>query len=237
MTVQNFEPRNKKRSFAEELRQQILSGILKPGDRLPSERELAERAGISRSSVNQGILELERAGFLHIIPRKGTYVADYLQNATADTLAAILSHSSDRVDASLFKDLMGLRILIEKECARIASCRVNSKAIEGLSERTEALFRAEENLADVVYEFHRYVVQLSGNSAYTVVFRSFEKMLRRMMQLHYSSRKELQKSLHYYDAIFSAISHGEGDKAEKLMGELLYDASDYLDRILRSRED
>ena len=48
----------------QEILTKILSGELKPGDRLPPERELAEAMGISRSSVNHGIMELENMGFL-----------------------------------------------------------------------------------------------------------------------------------------------------------------------------
>lgn len=234
--VQNFELKNKKETFSERLKYLILSGQLRPGDRLEPERELALRYGISRGSVNQAILDLERIGFLRIVPRKGTYVSEYLQNATPETLAAIMSFDSDMVESSLFRDLMALRILVEKECARLAGSRVNSRVIAELSERTEDIFRAGDDVADVVYEFHRYIVQLSGNSAYTVVFRSFETMLRSMIELHYSDKKEVQRSLPYYERIAAAISRGDGEEAEKIMSELLSEASSYLDRLLRGRE-
>ena len=48
--------------------------------------------GISRGSVNQGILDMARMGFLRIVPRRGTFVADYVRNATPETLAAIMSY-------------------------------------------------------------------------------------------------------------------------------------------------
>ena len=57
------ENKNRRASFMEIMKNQILSGELKPGDRLPPERELAEQLGFSRGSVNQGMLDLARMGF------------------------------------------------------------------------------------------------------------------------------------------------------------------------------
>lgn len=69
--MQTGEGKNLKASFINAMQAKILSGELKPGDRLPPERELAQQMGISRGSVNQGILDMERMGFLRIVPRKG----------------------------------------------------------------------------------------------------------------------------------------------------------------------
>ena len=91
-----------KAGFVEIMEAKIFSGELKPGDRLPPERELALQLGISRGSVNQGILDMARMGFLRIVPRRGTFVADYVRNATPETLAAIMSYDSALVDSALF---------------------------------------------------------------------------------------------------------------------------------------
>ncbi len=72
------EQKNRKASFIEIMKKQILSGERKPGDRLPPERELAAQLGFSRGSVNQGMLDLARMGFLRIVPRKGAFVAEYV---------------------------------------------------------------------------------------------------------------------------------------------------------------
>ena len=69
--MQTGERKNRKLSFIEIMKKQILSGERKPGDRLPPERELAAQLGFSRGSVNQGMLDLARMGFLRIVPRKG----------------------------------------------------------------------------------------------------------------------------------------------------------------------
>ena len=94
--------------------------------KIPPERILAEMLNVNRFTLRQCLEELIEEGKLYRKPRKGTYVAEYIQNATTETLTAIMSHNSDKVESSLFKDLMALRILVERECVRLASLNINS---------------------------------------------------------------------------------------------------------------
>lgn len=91
--MQTGEGKNLKANFINAMQAKILSGELKPGDRLPPERELAQQMGISRGSVNQGILDMERMGFLRIVPRKGTFVAEYVRRATPESLRLLQAHA------------------------------------------------------------------------------------------------------------------------------------------------
>ena len=81
--------------FIEQLEHLILSGKLQVGEKLPSERQLAEMMQVSRAVVNSGISELEKKGFLTVKPRSGTYVADFRRKGTLDIFVA------DRVDGEL----------------------------------------------------------------------------------------------------------------------------------------
>lgn len=66
-----------KELFVQQLECMILSGELRPGDRLPTERELADEMKISKTVVHEGLQELHRLGFLDIASRRGVTVADY----------------------------------------------------------------------------------------------------------------------------------------------------------------
>ena len=79
-----------KECFFESIKAKILSGELRPGEKLPSERELAESTGINKSAIHLAIKDLERTGFLSIVPRHGTYVADYVASGNYDTLHELL---------------------------------------------------------------------------------------------------------------------------------------------------
>ncbi len=230
--------RNLKKSFVDEMQSRILSGELRPGDRLPPERELAEQMGISRGSVNQGILDLERMGFLRVVPRKGTFVADYIKNATSLTIAAIMNYDSTMYDAELFRSFMELRILVERECVRLACLRMDKQARQLLDELTERIYSAEgEDLTEALYRFHYSITQLSGNAAYAIVFQSFELLLRNMIEAHYSNRNELQKCLPLYNRLADALRRGDAKEADAYLLKILGMASDYLDVMLREKEE
>ena len=72
----------------------ILSEELKIGEKLPPERDIAHKMQISRSVVNDGIAALSKMGFLTIVPRYGTYVADYKSHGTIDILVAIMKNGN-----------------------------------------------------------------------------------------------------------------------------------------------
>lgn len=78
--------------FIQQVEGAILSGQLKPGDRLPTERELADTMHISKTVVHEGLRELHRLGFLDIASRRGVTVADYAQTGSLETLMAIMDY-------------------------------------------------------------------------------------------------------------------------------------------------
>ncbi len=79
MQFQKISTPSLKDLFVKELENKILSGELKVGDKLPSERELASSMQVSRAVVNAGIAELEQKGFLIIKPRIGTFVENFIR--------------------------------------------------------------------------------------------------------------------------------------------------------------
>ena len=81
-----------KELFLTQMEETILSGELRPGDKLPSERELADTMDISKTVVHEGIRELSRRGFLDVASRKGVYVADYTSTGNLDTLFAMFRY-------------------------------------------------------------------------------------------------------------------------------------------------
>ena len=227
-----------KNEFIEIIIGRILSGALKPGDRLPPERELASQVGISRGSVNQGVLDLERMGFLRIVPRKGTYVAEYLKNATPETLSAIMGYDSDLISSYLFRDLMELRILIERECVRLACGRMGSDSIAALEARNAEIYKAEgTELINALYLYHNCIVKLSGNAAYLMIFQSFEKVIRNLIGAHYENKNELNKCLPFYSELSRALISQDAPGADEYISKILGFGSEYLNILLAQRED
>ncbi|MEN6340082.1 MAG: winged helix-turn-helix domain-containing protein, partial [Clostridiaceae bacterium] len=101
-----FIPESIRGQVARELERRIFSGELAIGERLPPERDLAKLLGVSRSLVNLAILDLESMGFVRIVPRQGTFVADYKTQSTPQMLLSLMTHGAEDANAELFASMM-----------------------------------------------------------------------------------------------------------------------------------
>ena len=102
-----------KELFIERIEGMILSGQLKPGERLPSERDLAEQMKISKTIVHIGLEDLARMGFLEVTPRRGTVVADFAESGNLETLNAILRYNGGKLDRQMVVSIIELRSAVE----------------------------------------------------------------------------------------------------------------------------
>ena len=97
----------------------ILSGQVEPGEKLPTEAELAENMHISKSAVHAGIKNLERIGFLRVSPRHGVYIADWAECGNVDTLISILKYRDGKLDKATTASLLQTRNAIEGLAVRL----------------------------------------------------------------------------------------------------------------------
>lgn len=92
MKANERDSRTEQERFIDRMLKEILGGQRNPGDRLPTESELAAQYDLRKTNVHLALKELERLGFLEIVPRHVTYVAPYWERANLETLAVIMSH-------------------------------------------------------------------------------------------------------------------------------------------------
>lgn len=196
------------------LLEKILSGGLQAGDWLPPERELAEQMGISRSSVNQAILQLSSQGFLEIVPRRGTVVRDYRKHPTPQSLAAVMTYGSTELDRDLFGNLMAFRLLIESECARLACRHIYESTFAEMSALMDRFAAGDGDPADTLYQFHYHLSQASGNIIYSMLFRAFEPLLRTLISRHYVLQSaDVQSSAQMYRTLLDCIRRKDEEQA------------------------
>lgn len=161
-----------------QIEQLILRGILRPGERLPSERDLSEKMGVSRPSLREAIADLESRGLLTTRKGSGVYVADVLGSAFSEPLIQLFaSHDEALFDYIAFRrDLEGLAA---ERAARLAS-ETDIKVISTIFKKMEAAHNkrnpAEESALDA--EFHMAIVEASHNVFMLHMMRSMFEMLR-----------------------------------------------------------
>jgi len=145
-----------------QIRELIISGTIKPGEKLPPERKLAEHLGVSRGQVREAINKLQIYGIVKVQPQSGTTVNGIGIVALEGLITDVL-----RIEKSDFKSLVDTRVLLEKEAARLAAINRTKNDLVQLS---NALDLYESKLQDdqVAVEedllFHIKIAEASKNS-------------------------------------------------------------------------
>lgn len=161
-----------------QIEQLILRGILRPGERLPPERELAERLKVSRPSLRDAISKLQVAGLLSAKPGAGVYVADVLGSAFAPALIELFGRHDEAVFdyLSFRRDMEGLAA---ERAAKFGSDTDLAvvQAVFGKMEAAHTKRDAEEE-AQLDAQFHMAIVEASHNVVMLHMMRSMYDLLR-----------------------------------------------------------
>ena len=199
-----------------EIVEHVKSGQLKPGDKLPTERDMSQMFGVGRSSIREAIKGLVLSGYLESAQGKGTFVRKDLPVNDLD-----LTHLQNSLVAEQIIELMELRIILECNAVKLAAQRARAQDIERI---TKALKRMQECQSDIKkfydpdFEFHVAIAEATQN-----------EMICEMMKLI------VEKSHEYYEKfmpdrlcppeqaistasrIVDCLKIGDGQKASEYM--------------------
>lgn len=162
--------------FIQQVEGLILSGQLRPGDRLPTERELADEMKISKTVVHEGLRELHRLGFLEVASRRGVTVADYAQTGNLETLLAIMQYNGGHLDKKTSHSLLAVRSYIECPALEALAEHHTEADLQKLEELQQEVKDAMDDLqamADALFRYHRTVAFLSGNTITPLILNAF----------------------------------------------------------------
>jgi GntR family transcriptional repressor for pyruvate dehydrogenase complex len=178
MPFQKIQSEKLSQSVVRQIELLILRGILRPGERLPAERELAERLDVSRPSLRDAVAELQERGLLVSRPGSGIFVADVLRSAFSPALVRLFgSHAEAVFDYIAFRrDLEGLAA---ERAARLAS-DTDLQIIAAVFDKMEAAHakRSPADEARLDAEFHMAVIEASHNVVMLHMMRSMYDLLR-----------------------------------------------------------
>lgn len=151
------------KTLADQIIKQIRFGNLKPGDVLPSQRELAKQFAVSLGSIREAIKILDVLGYLHVIQGKGTYISEHAQ--MVQEKAPVIENALEAVS---LRDLMKAREVVECHAAEMAAQNADKDSIRKL--RQIKSFRWSADLGtDAYYDndfrFHIAVAEASQNQA------------------------------------------------------------------------
>ncbi|PKQ10677.1 MAG: GntR family transcriptional regulator [Alphaproteobacteria bacterium HGW-Alphaproteobacteria-1] len=178
MPFEKVTPEKLSTAVTRQIEKLILRGILRPGERLPAERELAEKLGVSRPSLREAVADLQDKGLLSTRAGAGVYVADVLGSAFSPALIRLFAEHDEAVfDYIGFRrDLEGLAAC---RAARLAS-DTDLRVIQTIMDKMEAAHKktnpADEARLDA--EFHMAIIEASHNVIMLHMMRSIFQLLR-----------------------------------------------------------
>lgn len=233
-----FKPIRTKRLYqeiVEQIRELMTGGELKPGDKLLSERDLAERLQVSRPSVREAIRSLELMGFVEIRRGGGTFVRDTNADEIIRPLAMFLA-----VERSSLLEMFEVRRVFETAAATMAAERATAEeiarleaALAAMRERFNARDSEKGEEADV--DFHYAIAEATHNALLVRLFRTLSEEFSRAVSV---ARRELyehqdnpRKLVAQHRRIYLAIKRQDPESAARAMLEHL----DYAERELRKR--
>ena len=163
---------------AEQIEKRILEGELHKGDRLPTERELAEQFQVSRTAVREAMKSLAQKGLINMRPGRGTIVIDGASEALQNSIGLMMKLKLGEVGGS--DNLVEFRVILETEIAALAAARATEKELSAMREAIRVMddslndadaFISADNI------FHEALAQATQNALILILINSIVLLL------------------------------------------------------------
>ncbi len=223
VVIPNFKRTNLVQMVADALKENILSGKLKDGERLPTQEELAQQFGVSRTVMREALHTLSSFGLIESHQGRGTFV----RSPDTKTLMNPMFHALILDEAST-SELMETRYHLERIIARLAAKRISDAHIEslrGLITSMEGHIQ-ERNFESVVKEdllFHLQLATISNNS----ILKRIAETLREMMYTFLLQVSQIpgspERAFECHKRIFQALEKRDPNLAEEMMRQHMLD--------------
>lgn len=209
-----------------QIRDLIASGHLKPGDRLPSERSLAERLNVSRAYLRMAIQKLEFYGILKTLPQSGTIVAGIGLVALEGLITDVLD-----LEESDFTSLVETRVILETSAAKLAAERRTEEDILELKKAIDAYekkLKGNEIAVEEDLMFHLKIAEASKNNVLkSLMLIITPDIVKNNIKYNVCNEQTEFKAFQEHQKILECIIKQDGEAASLMMQEHLKDVLEF----------
>lgn len=204
--------------LASQLEAQIVGGQLPPGTKLPSERQLAERYGVSRPTVREVLGTLAERNLVEISPGRGSFVRDPRATDAAGYLDAHYRRSQ-----ATPRDLVEARTMLESTAAGLAAQRATPEDLAAMEQALAAFERSASVIDQARYDlaFHLAIARAAANPVIATMFGSITSLTLELMLRSLADAEVSRVSVPYHRRIAGAIAAREPATAKTAMAEHL----------------
>ena len=216
MTVEQLSSRRLYEQLAERIRHLILNGALTPGDKLPTERILAQDYGVSRTVVREAVKTLQQDGLVEVKAGLGTFVVDATDRAFVQSLRLLMSLNLNDNMA----DVVEIREILEVEMANLAATRARPVDIDQMQSAIAIMDENLDNVSEFIrqdHAFHLALARATQNAVMPLLISSIVDLLQRSRSRTALVDGSLQRGQGHHKQILQAIRQRDAAGAQKAM--------------------
>lgn len=196
----------------------ILDGELVPGDKLPGERTLCTRFGVTRPTLREALTRLQRDGWVRIQHGKPTVISNFKETGGLNVLSALAEHRDQSLE--FVEHLLEVRTLLAPTYVRAAYAEAPD-SVSVLLQNRPRLNDIASIFAHYDWKLHHGLSLCGPNPVYTFILNGFRSLSMKMGTLYFSSEAGQRLSLNFYNQLEEALNAKDPDKAYRVTQETM----------------
>jgi GntR family transcriptional regulator, transcriptional repressor for pyruvate dehydrogenase complex len=190
-----------------------------PGDKLPSERDLAAVFGMSRGAVREALIRLDTLRIVESRPKSGIYLQPYGAERSIEAMV-LFAETNTPLSAAEVAQSVELRSVLESEALRLACLRRTDEDLARLRlllAESEAAIAKGASLADLDAEFHKAIVAATHNDVLLRFINVFYLMSRKRRQVYFDAQAQGQRSHAQHVQLYQAIEAQDAEAGTQIL--------------------
>ena len=234
-----FVPLKTKRAFeevSEQIKELIFTGVFRPGDKLPAERELAAQFAVGRIVVREALRVLENSGFIYI--KQGSDGGAFVKEIGAAPVTQSIADMV-RLGKITFDHLAESRLAIEKMILEFVVRRADEEDLRLLKEnieQSERVLLTGVRATETNVGFHVLLAKASRNPLFEMIQESISRIVYTFLQRLKTDVAYSTRVVQYHKDIFRAIQRKDQTLAKKLMEEHILDVTNKLAQLAENKK-
>lgn len=212
------------------IQKQIMSGKIAAGDKLPTERELAENFHVNRATVREALRKLENLDLVEIRHGDGLYVKNYLESGNFDLIKAALNMDEGN---DVISNILEARGFVVPQIAYMAAQR---RTTADISELKEIISNEDIAMLERDIKVHQIIAKSTHNLLCTIILNFFNQIFRDYGYLYFDDERNIERSRKFHKEIYDAIRNKKPEDARRIMRDVLIYAEEAVTANLEKKQ-
>lgn len=212
------------------IQKQIMSGRIAAGDKLPTERELAENFQVNRATVREALRKLENLDLVEIRHGDGLYVKNYLESGNFDLIKAAFNMDGGN---EVLINILEARRYVVPQMAYLAAQR---RTTEDVDELKRIVFKEDLPMLERDIKVHQTIARATHNLVCTISLNFFNQIFRDYGYLYFDDERNVERSRLFHTEIYEAIKNQKPEDARRIMSDVMTYAEEAVKASLESNK-